>query len=92
VTKLRSFHILLVFASLALAASAIAARGDRAAPSGDVLAAIPPGTVLWVGAHPDDDVLLAPLLGELCSEGRHRCALVVATCPRIQKIGRSRPW
>jgi len=80
VTKLRSSHILLVATSLALAASALAdAPGDRAAPGGDALAAIPPGTVLWVGAHPDDEVLLAPLLGELCGEGRHRCALVVAT-------------
>jgi LmbE family N-acetylglucosaminyl deacetylase len=79
VTKLRSIHILLVSASLALAASAIAAPSDRAAPGGDALAAIPPCTVLWVGAHPDDEVLLAPLLGELCGEGRHRCALVVAT-------------
>lgn len=85
-TKLRGFSILLVFASLALAASAVAdAPGDRAAPrgdgsdAGDALAAIPPGTVLWVGAHPDDEVLLAPLLGELCASGRHRCALVVAT-------------
>ena len=80
-TTVRSFHILLVATSLALAASTVAAsaRGDLAAPGGDALAAIPPGTVLWVGAHPDDEVLLAPLLGELCGEGRHRCALVVAT-------------
>jgi len=80
VTKLRSSSILLVAASLALVASAVAdPPGDRAAPGGDALAAIPPGTVLWVGAHPDDEVLLAPLLGELCSEGRHRCALIVVT-------------
>ncbi|HEV3074305.1 MAG TPA: PIG-L family deacetylase, partial [Thermoanaerobaculia bacterium] len=78
-TKLRSIHILLVSAALALAASAIAAPGDSAAPGGDALAVIPPGTVLWVGAHPDDEVLLAPLLGELCGAGKHRCALVVAT-------------
>lgn len=75
----------MVAASLALAAAAFAAPAvadapdDRAAPGGDALAAIPPGTVLWVGAHPDDEVLLAPLLGELCGEGKHRCALVVAT-------------
>ncbi|HEY6323145.1 MAG TPA: PIG-L family deacetylase [Thermoanaerobaculia bacterium] len=81
-TRLRSFHILLlVAASLALAASAVAALpgGDRAAPGGGALADIPPGTVLWVGAHPDDEVLLAPLLGELCGEGRHPCVLLVAT-------------
>jgi LmbE family N-acetylglucosaminyl deacetylase len=79
VTKLRSLSIFLVATSLVLAASASAARSDRATPGGDALAAIPPGTVLWVGAHPDDEVLLAPLLGELCAGGRHPCALVVAT-------------
>jgi LmbE family N-acetylglucosaminyl deacetylase len=82
VTRLHRSHILLLgAASLALAAAAVAASagGDRAAPGGGTLAAIPPGTVLWVGAHPDDEVLLAPLLGELCGEGRHPCALLVAT-------------
>jgi LmbE family N-acetylglucosaminyl deacetylase len=77
--RLRSFCVLLVLASLAIAARASSTLGDRAAPGGDALAAIPPGTVLWIGAHPDDEVLLAPLLGELCVEGRHRCALLVAT-------------
>jgi LmbE family N-acetylglucosaminyl deacetylase len=48
-------------------------------PAGDALPAIPPGTVLWIGAHPDDEVLLAPLLGELCAGGGHSCALLVAT-------------
>jgi LmbE family N-acetylglucosaminyl deacetylase len=48
-------------------------------PAGDALPAIPPGPVLWIGAHPDDEVLLAPLLGELCTGGGHACALLVAT-------------
>lgn len=63
------------------AASAEAAEEGKVAPAPDLdaLAAIPAGTVLWIGAHPDDEVLLAPLLGELCVEGRHRCALLVAT-------------
>jgi LmbE family N-acetylglucosaminyl deacetylase len=58
-----------------------AAAEERPAPARglDAMAAIPAGTVLWIGAHPDDEVLLAPLLGELCVEGRHRCALLVAT-------------
>ncbi|HEV3459704.1 MAG TPA: PIG-L family deacetylase [Thermoanaerobaculia bacterium] len=42
-------------------------------------AVIPPGRVLWIGAHPDDEVLLAPLLGELCAAGGRRCAFLVAT-------------
>jgi LmbE family N-acetylglucosaminyl deacetylase len=40
---------------------------------------IPAGKILWIGAHPDDEVLLAPLLGELCATGLHPCALLVAT-------------
>lgn len=64
---------------MAIVAPAIRAQDDRAAPAGDALAAIPHGTVLWIGAHPDDEVLLAPLLGALCIEGTHPCALLVAT-------------
>ncbi len=45
----------------------------------DPLADIPPGKVLWIGAHPDDEILVAPLLGELCATGRHACAILVAT-------------
>jgi LmbE family N-acetylglucosaminyl deacetylase len=55
------------------------AEESLSAAGGDALAAIPPGTVLWIGAHPDDEVLLAPLLGALCAGGEHRCALLVAT-------------
>jgi LmbE family N-acetylglucosaminyl deacetylase len=43
------------------------------------LRAIPAGNLLWIGAHPDDEVILAPLLGELCVEGRHTCTFLVAT-------------
>jgi LmbE family N-acetylglucosaminyl deacetylase len=58
-----------------------AAEAEEGEPQGldAALAAIPAGTVLWIGAHPDDEVLLAPLLGELCVEEKHRCALLVAT-------------
>jgi LmbE family N-acetylglucosaminyl deacetylase len=40
-----------------------------------------PGTrsVLWVGAHPDDEVLAAPLLARLCSEERLKCTFLVMT-------------
>lgn len=41
--------------------------------------ALPPGPVLWIGAHPDDEVLLAPLLGQLCVDERRRCAFIVVT-------------
>jgi LmbE family N-acetylglucosaminyl deacetylase len=38
-----------------------------------------PTSVVWVGAHPDDEALLAPLLGELCHAPDVRCSLLVAT-------------
>jgi LmbE family N-acetylglucosaminyl deacetylase len=37
------------------------------------------GPLLWVAAHPDDDVLAAPLLGDVCSLRGGRCTLLVAT-------------
>lgn len=79
VVNLRTLRILLAVATLAIASPAIRAQVDCASPPGDALAAISPGTVLWIGAHPDDEVLLAPLLGALCIEGTHPCALLVAT-------------
>jgi len=36
-------------------------------------------SVLWIGAHPDDEVLAAPLLGRLCVEERLRCSFLVLT-------------
>lgn len=35
--------------------------------------------ILWIGAHPDDEVLVAPLLGRLCAEGRSFCTMLVLT-------------
>jgi LmbE family N-acetylglucosaminyl deacetylase len=37
------------------------------------------GSVLWIGAHPDDEVLASPLLGEVCVELGARCSFLVAT-------------
>lgn len=36
-------------------------------------------TVLWVGAHPDDEATIAPLLGDLCVERGAQCTFLVAT-------------
>jgi LmbE family N-acetylglucosaminyl deacetylase len=36
-------------------------------------------TLLWIAAHPDDEVLAAPLLGRLCVEEGVRCHFVVFT-------------
>jgi LmbE family N-acetylglucosaminyl deacetylase len=35
--------------------------------------------VLWVGAHPDDEVLVAPILGADCVDGELSCGLLVLT-------------
>ncbi len=36
-------------------------------------------SVLWVGAHPDDEVLAAPLLARLCLEEGRRCSFLILT-------------
>ena len=38
-----------------------------------------PGSVMWIAAHPDDEVLVAPLLARWCGDGHARCSLLVAT-------------
>ena len=50
---------------------------ERPAPS--LALELAAGPVVVVTAHPDDEVLLAPLLGEVCVELDGRCTLVVAT-------------
>jgi len=35
--------------------------------------------ILWIGAHPDDETLIAPLLGRQCVDGSASCAMLVAT-------------
>ena len=35
--------------------------------------------LLYISAHPDDDVLVAPLLGRLCVEGSSHCTMLVLT-------------
>lgn len=37
------------------------------------------GGVLWVGAHPDDELYVAPLLGEVCARLGKPCSLYVLT-------------
>jgi LmbE family N-acetylglucosaminyl deacetylase len=41
--------------------------------------ALPRGTVVWMAAHPDDELLVAPLLDALCKQGGRRCILWVLT-------------
>jgi LmbE family N-acetylglucosaminyl deacetylase len=39
----------------------------------------PPQRILWIGAHPDDESLVAPLLGPACVEGHGACSMIVMT-------------
>jgi LmbE family N-acetylglucosaminyl deacetylase len=38
-----------------------------------------PERILWIGAHPDDEAYVAPLLGRSCVEGNGTCSLLVLT-------------
>lgn len=42
-------------------------------------AAHPPQRILWIGAHPDDESLVAPLLGPACVERHDACSMIVMT-------------
>ncbi len=39
----------------------------------------PPVRLLWIGAHPDDEALVAPILGVACVERINDCAILVLT-------------
>jgi LmbE family N-acetylglucosaminyl deacetylase len=38
-----------------------------------------PRSVLWVGAHPDDEAVVAPLLAQWCRDGGARCGILLVT-------------
>lgn len=54
--------------------TAIASPHVRAARTGPDLSRI-----LWIGAHPDDEALIAPVLGRQCVDGSSSCSLLVMT-------------
>lgn len=37
------------------------------------------GTVLWIGAHPDDETVAAPILADICRPGGATCYMLVLT-------------
>src|SRR4051794_13947724 len=39
----------------------------------------PPSRLLWIGAHPDDEALVAPIFGPTCATRGNDCALLVLT-------------
>lgn len=63
------------YLTIAILLACAAANGARTravhVPAGDRL--------LWIGAHPDDEGLVAPILGRACVEGRNTCTVVVLT-------------
>lgn len=68
-------RLLLLFALL-LAAVPAAARSRAVRP----LSGIPhPRSVLWIGAHPDDEAVAAPLLAAWCRDEHARCGFFVLT-------------
>ena len=73
---MRRAAILLLF--IFVAASAHAQSRRRAASSGDDLFGAT-ARILWIGAHPDDESLIAPLLGTACAERGAQCSLLVLT-------------
>lgn len=66
-----SLMILPVVLWSGLAAASPRIRAARAGP--DL------SRILWVGAHPDDEALIAPLLGKACVNGTSSCAMLVMT-------------
>lgn len=66
--------------ALALTASLDAAERTRPVRSSGWFPMPDPGTrILWIAAHPDDEVLIAPLLGEMCVD-RGRWARSFSMC------------
>jgi LmbE family N-acetylglucosaminyl deacetylase len=65
-----------VIAALLLAALPIVAR-TRAVRS--VPAPPPLRSVMWIGAHPDDESIIAPLLALYCREQRASCTMLILT-------------
>ncbi len=61
--------------------SGIGAAGSLAAQPAQPPPPFLPGarSILWVGAHPDDEVLAAPLLARWCLDERLRCTFLVFT-------------
>src|SRR5260221_10450766 len=43
--------------------------------------------ILWIGAPPDDETLIAPLLGAACVENRAQCSLIVFTAGEAGTCG-----
>jgi LmbE family N-acetylglucosaminyl deacetylase len=67
--------LLLTMAFAAFASSGAARMRAVRHPSN----VITPASVMWIGAHPDDEALIAPLLGKWCRGEKVRCAFLILT-------------
>jgi LmbE family N-acetylglucosaminyl deacetylase len=43
--------------------------------------------MLWIGAHPDDEALVAPIIGPACVERADNCAIVILTNGSAERAG-----
>lgn len=55
------------------------AKADR------IHAVHPPARMLWIGAHPDDEALIAPIFGSLCVERGIDCSMIVLTSSSAER-------
>jgi LmbE family N-acetylglucosaminyl deacetylase len=72
--KLASFLLAALCVTLPLSASA-----KRRSAGGNADPFATTKSILWFAAHPDDDVVVAPLLASLCRDRSLRCTFVVLT-------------
>lgn len=70
-------RLLLTMAMMFAGFASPGTAGMRAVPHPSNVTA--PASVMWIGAHPDDEALVAPLLGKWCREEKVRCAFLILT-------------
>lgn len=54
-------------------------NGDTTGDTTNVAVQLASGRVMWIGAHPDDEVIVSPLLGDICVERGGSCTFLVTT-------------
>ena len=65
--------------STATPADATAMSDAATMPSDDLIANLAGKRILWIGAHPDDESTIAPILGEACVDQHAICSFLVLT-------------
>jgi LmbE family N-acetylglucosaminyl deacetylase len=67
--------------ALCLLTFLIAGQGAASATAPPAVPPLLPGvqSVLWIAAHPDDEIFASPLLGRLCLDEHRQCTLLVLT-------------